>query len=102
MNCIDPNLTDSPMSPAEDALLGSKYAELGPKWQQIAAFLPRRGKNFLKNDWLAEQWRLQPKPQMRARQQDEMQVGRFKIFDLAFCDEEKQETFWQLVADGIL
>jgi hypothetical protein len=101
MNYIDPNLTESPMSPAEDSLLDAKYAELGPKWQQIAAFLPGRGKNFLRNHWLAKQRRLQPEPQMQMRQQDDEHVSCFNIFDLAFREEEKQETFWQLVADGV-
>jgi hypothetical protein len=41
MAYINPNLTDSPMPPAEDTLLDAKHSELGPKWQQIAAFLPR-------------------------------------------------------------
>jgi hypothetical protein len=101
MNYINPGLNHTPLSLDEDKLLDEKYRELGPRWQLIATFLPGRGKNFLKNHWISKQRRLAGDDVTTpANRHAEPEPGCLNVFDLAFQEEEKQESFWQLIAAG--
>lgn len=49
MNYANPDIKKRPWTPAEDALLQSKYEEMGPRWHPIACFFPHRSCNQIKN-----------------------------------------------------
>jgi hypothetical protein len=49
VNYVNPELSQSPWTPAEDTALRAKYAELGPKWVKISKCLPNRSVNNIKN-----------------------------------------------------
>jgi hypothetical protein len=49
INYLNPELSQAPWTSGEDDILRSKYKEFGPKWVQIAEFLPRRSANSIKN-----------------------------------------------------
>jgi hypothetical protein len=103
MNYINPDLNHAPLSVDEDQLFDAKYRELGSRWQVIATFLPGRGKNFLKNHWISRQKRLAGDNAVTLANQDaEPERGYLNVFDLAFQQEEKQESFWELIAAGYL
>jgi hypothetical protein len=48
-NYLAPTLNASTWTHEEDCLLVQKYAELGSKWVQIAAFFPNRTDSMIKN-----------------------------------------------------
>jgi hypothetical protein len=50
-NYLAPSLRDDPWSPEEDALLLSKYAELGSQWNRIGFVFHNRSCNALRNRW---------------------------------------------------
>jgi hypothetical protein len=45
-NYIDPNLEHSPLTSAEERLLGEKFGEYGARWQIIASSFPERERTF--------------------------------------------------------
>jgi hypothetical protein len=49
LNYLNPELSQSPWTPAEDDTLRAKYAELGPKWVKISKCLSNRSVNNIKN-----------------------------------------------------
>jgi hypothetical protein len=49
---LTPAVSSKPFTPEEDALLNAKYAELGPKWKQIAAVFEGRTDISIKNRWI--------------------------------------------------
>lgn len=51
-NYLSPNVSKSPWTPEEDALLEQKYSELGPKWVNISKFFVNRTDTMLKNRFL--------------------------------------------------
>jgi hypothetical protein len=48
-NYLAPNLNTAPWTREDDLLLAQKYAELGNRWVQIAAFFPNRTDAMIKN-----------------------------------------------------
>jgi hypothetical protein len=48
-NYLDPRLVDVPWTPEEDDLLKQKFAEIGTRWNQLAAVFPSRSTNAVKN-----------------------------------------------------
>jgi hypothetical protein len=54
-NYVNPNLKTDPWTSSEDELLLEKFEELGRKWQTIARFFARRGRNEVRNRLLALQ-----------------------------------------------
>lgn len=51
VNHLDPNLKKGPWSQDEDRILFEQHAALGNKWRDIAAQLPGRSENSVKNRW---------------------------------------------------
>jgi hypothetical protein len=51
MNHLNPDLVRGPWTTQEDALLIHLHAEFGNKWSQIAACMPGRADNMIKNRW---------------------------------------------------
>jgi hypothetical protein len=124
-NYINPELNHQPLSPAEDMLLESKYEEIGPRWQQIASFLPRRSKNLLKNHWMSRRRRSEQEDDcdlkssiIRSNDADttaerrhtddpdngqacpDAHPGCLSIFDIEFEREEKDSSYWIFAAAG--
>jgi hypothetical protein len=55
MNYVNPKIMNNQWSETEDEILLKTHREIGPKWATIAAFLPGRPKNSIKNRfWLLE------------------------------------------------
>jgi hypothetical protein len=52
-NYVNPDLTNEVWTDADDRLLLEKYRELGSKWYAIAGFFSGRGKNSIRNRFLA-------------------------------------------------
>lgn len=48
---LSPDLNKKPWSPEEDALLISKFHEIGPKWVKMSKFFDNRTDYSLKNRW---------------------------------------------------
>jgi myb proto-oncogene protein len=51
MNHLNPDLIRDPWTNQEDVLLMNLHAEFGNKWSQIAACMPGRADNMIKNRW---------------------------------------------------
>jgi len=51
VNHLDPDLKKSPWTEEEDRILMEKQVTMGNKWREIAAFLPGRSENSVKNRW---------------------------------------------------
>jgi len=51
VNHLDPDLKKDAWTEEEDRILMTKQVELGNKWRDIAAFLPGRSENSVKNRW---------------------------------------------------
>ncbi|GBG23792.1 Transcription factor MYB3R-2 [Hondaea fermentalgiana] len=51
VNHLDPDLRKDPWSEQEDRILLEQQALLGNKWREIAAHLPGRSENSVKNRW---------------------------------------------------
>jgi hypothetical protein len=51
MNHLDPELRRDPWTADEDVLLMELHQDLGNKWSQIAARMPGRADNMIKNRW---------------------------------------------------
>jgi hypothetical protein len=49
INYLNPGLTTSPCTGAEDDVLRARYAEFGPKWVKLTDCLPNRSANTIKN-----------------------------------------------------
>jgi hypothetical protein len=49
VNYLNPMLSKSPWSGAEDAILRARFVEFGPKWVKLTEFLPTRSANDIKN-----------------------------------------------------
>jgi hypothetical protein len=56
-NYVNPNLLNSQWTEAEDEILLKTYREIGPKWFEIASYLPGRARNNVKNRYFALQRR---------------------------------------------
>jgi hypothetical protein len=54
-NYVNPHLTHTAWTEADDEILLQKFAELGSKWHIIAGFFNGRGKNAVRNRFLALQ-----------------------------------------------
>jgi hypothetical protein len=50
-NYLVPTLSHEPWSTAEDFVLTQEFRQIGPRWAQIAACLPGRSSNAVKNRW---------------------------------------------------
>jgi hypothetical protein len=50
-NYLAPTLTQQPWSRAEDDVIIKMFKQGGPRWSQIAACLPGRSSNSVKNRW---------------------------------------------------
>jgi hypothetical protein len=51
MNHLNPDLSRDQWTPAEDQLLMELHREFGNSWSKIAARMPRRADNMIKNRW---------------------------------------------------
>mmetsp|Transcript_6093 Transcript_6093/g.12408 ORF Transcript_6093/g.12408 Transcript_6093/m.12408 type:complete len:698 (+) Transcript_6093:757-2850(+) len=51
VNHLDPDLRKDPWSEEEDRILLEQQGRLGNKWREIAAYLPGRSENSVKNRW---------------------------------------------------
>jgi hypothetical protein len=51
MNHLNPDLSRDQWTPEEDELLMELHAEFGNSWSKIAARMPRRADNMIKNRW---------------------------------------------------
>jgi hypothetical protein len=60
-NYVNPTIKTAPWTDAEEGLLESKFAELGPRWQVIAPLFQGRSRNQVKNHWMTKQRRLNKK-----------------------------------------
>lgn len=49
MNYANPEIKKRPWTPEEDALLQTKYDEMGPRWHPLASLFPHRSINQIKN-----------------------------------------------------
>jgi hypothetical protein len=65
-NYLDPSINNALWTPAEDAVLLSRYKELGPQWASLERVLPGRPAAQIKNRWHMLQGRLHgKKPRQR-------------------------------------
>ncbi|MDR0632810.1 MAG: hypothetical protein LBF84_01585 [Holosporales bacterium] len=60
VNYLAPGVSNGPWTPVEDAVLTERYVKLGPKWNEIALFFPRRTDIHVKNRWILLQRRMEP------------------------------------------
>jgi hypothetical protein len=76
-NYVNPALTHTDWTSAEDELLIEKYGELGPKWHKIAGCFEGRAKNNVRNRFHAIQRRKarQERPEAAAREKAVMAVN---------------------------
>ncbi|RLN23515.1 hypothetical protein C2845_PM07G16810 [Panicum miliaceum] len=66
LNYLRPGVRRGSITPAEDAVIRELHANLGNKWSKIAAHLPGRTDNEIKNYWRT---RIQRRPAASAQQQ---------------------------------
>jgi hypothetical protein len=51
LNHLDPQISRDPWTPEEDQVLASLHAQYGNSWSKIAAQMPARSDNMIKNRW---------------------------------------------------
>ncbi|GAA6031519.1 hypothetical protein JCM8097_006496 [Rhodosporidiobolus ruineniae] len=56
-NHLDPTINKSDWTPAEEELIRDLYGRIGPRWAEMAKYLPGRPDNSIKNYWNALQAR---------------------------------------------
>jgi hypothetical protein len=106
-NYLDPTLEQTPLSPTEELLLDRKFAELGPCWQVIVSFFPRRSRNFIKNQWMARIKKLNAAGRRRLQSDVEQNAtppsaevsseDRPSV-DVVFREEEQENSIWEIDA----
>jgi len=99
-NYLSPSINRSEWSLQEDALLASKYEELGPKWKQISRFFQNRTDISLKNRLLvlvrkeSKRIRMQFQPTKRKRVKPQNEVQQ----QVSLCDEQEE---FEIIANSI-
>jgi hypothetical protein len=91
VNHLNPELTQTPWTDAEDRTLRAKHAELGPKWVKISGFLPDRSVNSIRNRALVLE-RLDQRMQIAAAPKANQANGEDDLIESIFLD-RKQEAF---------